>query len=319
MEVAEVSGWGRQVEKDGPIIHGVIGRREFLRRTGGVAAVMLAYGAGLHAENKDSGDVKNPIGLQLSTLIKSRAEAGALESYLKQIARIGFNEVEPWRAVYTVPAVQLRTMIFNAGLKVASGHFEYTDLAADLPGQIRYAQTLGLKWMVCPMLPHVQWGAADGFHEAARTFNSWAKQVQDGGMRFAFHNHDYEFRPFDGRTGFDILVEETERELVSFELDCYWVTQAGQDPAKLIDRLGSRVRMLHVKDRRRGSFPFSYDMSASSSHFTEVGSGSIDWREVIGRARAAGVEHYFIEQDQIAGPPLGSLLKSYTSLRSLLG
>jgi sugar phosphate isomerase/epimerase len=251
-----------------------------------------------------------PIGLQLSTL-NAMAKAD-LPGTLSQIHAVGYQEVELTPVAYKLPPDQLRKDVADSGLKAPSGHFEYTDLS----GQFDYAKAIGLNWVVCPMLPKSQWTSADGFHTAAHQFNEWGKRAHDLGMRFAFHNHDYEFRQFDGTTGYDILLKETDPKLVFLELDCYWITQAGLDPIAMLNRLGKRVRMLHIKDRKPG-FPSSYDMSQSSAHFTEVGTGSIDWPRILSVARKLQIEHYFIEQDHIDGPPIESIRTSYNYLRKI--
>jgi sugar phosphate isomerase/epimerase len=252
-----------------------------------------------------------PIGLQLSTL-NAMAKAD-LAGTLKQIHSVGYQEVELTPVAYTLPPDQLRRVLAESGLKAPSGHFEYTDLSH----QFEYAKALGLDWVVCPMLPKEQWTSIQGFRTAARQFNEWGKHAYDMGMRFAFHNHDYEFRRFGDVTGFDILIKETDPKLVFLEMDCYWVTQAGFDPVDMLHQLGRRVRMLHIKDRKAG-FPASNDMSASSAHFTEVGTGGIDWPHIIAAARKLQIEHYFIEQDHIDGPPIESVRTSYNYLRRIL-
>jgi sugar phosphate isomerase/epimerase len=251
-----------------------------------------------------------PIGLQLSTL-NSMAKAD-LSGTLSQIHAVGYQQVELTPVAYTFPAEQLRKVVAASGLKAPSGHFEYIDL----DGQFDYAKAFGLMWIVCPMLPKSQWTSVDGFHTAARQFNEWGKRANAMGMRFAFHNHDYEFRQFDGTTGFDILVKETDPKLVFFEMDCYWITQAGLDPVEMLNRLGRRVRLLHIKDRKPG-FPPSNDMSQSSAHFTEVGTGGIDWPQILTAARKLQIEHYFVEQDHIEGPPIESIRTSYNYLRKI--
>jgi sugar phosphate isomerase/epimerase len=290
----------------------MINRRQFLELS--TMATLPIIARPLFARTSP---VHVPIGLQLSTLVKHQTAETDLLQALNQIHAIGFQEVEPWHSAYSIPAKQLKKDITDSGLTVSSGHFEYADLTSDLPGQLRYAQELGLTWVVCPMLPKAQWPSAEGFHIAARQFNDWAKRVRDAGMRFAFHNHDYEFLSFDGSTGFDILLKETDPNLVFYEMDCYWITQAGLDPVAMLNRLGRRVRMLHIKDRKPG-FPPSNDMSAASAHFTEVGTGSIDWPSILVVAKRLQIEHYFIEQDHIDGPPLESLRTSYSYLRKLL-
>jgi sugar phosphate isomerase/epimerase len=242
-----------------------------------------------------------PIGLQLSTL-NAMAKAD-LAATLKQIYAVGYQEVELTPVAYGLPPDQLRKVLAESGLKAPSGHFEY-------------AKALGLAWVVCPMLPKEQWTSIQGFRTAARQFNEWGKHARDLGMRFAFHNHDYEFRRFGDVTGYDILIKETDPNLVFLELDCYWVTQAGFDPVDMLHQLRRRVRMLHIKDRKPG-FPASNDMTASSAHFTEVGTGGIDWPHIIAAARKLQIEHYFIEQDHIDGPPIESVRSSYNYLRKI--
>jgi sugar phosphate isomerase/epimerase len=280
-------------------------RRNFLKSS---AAALPAFAL----QNKPGlPPAHQPLGVQLYT-VRDLAEKN-LPEVLRQIHAIGYQEVETYWSVYTHPAKELRRMIDDAGLSAPSGHFNYDGLTA----KIDYASQLGLNWMVCPMLPKSQQSSWDGFRAAARQFNEWGKRVQDAGMRFAFHNHDYEFKPFNGKTGYEVLLDETDPSLVFFEIDCYWITQSGNDPVQMLHRLGRRVRMLHLKDRKPG-FPPSNDMEESSSHFTEVGNGSIDWKAVIDTARHMGIEYYFVEQDKTPGDPIASIRSSYQYLRTIL-
>jgi len=255
---------------------------------------------------------KTPVGLQLSTI--GGLAKKDLPGTLKAVRAIGYDEVEMYNVGYELPAATLRSMIVDAGLMPpASAHFEYRDL----PGQLDYAKQLGVKYAICPMLPKDQWMSADGFHTAAKALNDWGRRAQDLGIQFGFHNHDYEFRPFGETTGFDILMAETDPKLVCLEMDCYWITQSGHDPVQMMQKLGRRVRMIHMKDRK-GGFPPSFDMGDASAHFTEVGTGAIDWAAVIAEARKIGVEHYFVEHDRIGPEPLASLAISYKNAKRLL-
>ncbi|HZD50719.1 MAG TPA: sugar phosphate isomerase/epimerase [Silvibacterium sp.] len=255
--------------------------------------------------------VHQPIGLQLYT-VRNLAEKN-LPEVLKQVRAIGYQEVETYWNVYSHPAKELRHMIDDAGLSAPSGHFNYDGFQA----KIDYAKQLGLNWMVCPMLPLSQQTSEAGFHTAAKQFNEWGKLVQNTGMQFAFHNHDYEFKPYNGKTGYQILLDETDPALVFFEMDCYWIAQSGNDPVEMLHRLGHRVRLLHLKDRKPG-FPPSFDMGESSSHFTEVGHGNINWKAVIDTAEELGIEYYFVEQDHTPGDPMASIRSSYQYLRTII-
>ena len=280
----------------------MLNRRKFLALSA-AAWPAMALGAGKHT----------PLGVQLYT-IRNLIKDDNLLSLLQQIRAIGYEEVELFPVVYKDTERELTSILRRSGLTAASGHFNYEDFVSKIP----YAHRLGLKWMVCPMLPKVQWGSPEGFRRAAAAFNQWGKQCQQHGMRFAFHNHNYEFQDLKGTTGFDILVKETDPELVWLEMDTYWITQAGRDPVLLLNQLGKRVRLLHLKDRK-ADFPTSQVLDASAQHFTEVGNGTIQWRALLALAQRLGIEHYYVEQDESDKSPMDSLKISYTFLHKMLG
>jgi sugar phosphate isomerase/epimerase len=279
----------------------MLNRRKFLALSA-AAWPAMAFGAGHRI----------PLGVQLYT-IRDLIKGNNLLQLLKQIRAIGYEEVELFPAVYKHTARELSSIVHRAGLTAPSGHFDYADFVSKIP----YARQLGLKWMVCPMLPKAQWGSPEGFRQAAATFNQWGKQCQKHGMRFAFHNHNYEFQDQKGTTGFDILLKETDPELVWLEMDAYWITQAGRDPVLLLNQLGKRVRMLHLKDRKAG-FPTSQVLDDSAEHFTEAGNGTVQWRPLLALAQKLGVQYYFVEQDKSDTSPMQSIKVSYQFLRKIL-
>jgi sugar phosphate isomerase/epimerase len=279
----------------------MLNRRKFLTLSA-AAWPAMAFGAGKHT----------PLGVQLYT-IRGLVKDNNLLQLLKQIRAIGYEEVELYGNLYKHSERELLSMLRRSGLTAASGHFDYEGFVAKIP----YARRLGLKWMVCPMLPKAQWGSPESFRKAAATFNDWGKQCQQHGMRFAFHNHNYEFQDLKGTTGYDILLKETDPDLVWMEMDAYWITQAGRDPVLLLNQLGKRVRLLHLKDRK-ADVPTSQVLDASAEHFAEVGNGTIRWRALLVLAQKLGIEHYYVEQDESDKSPMDSLKISYTYLRKVL-
>jgi sugar phosphate isomerase/epimerase len=284
----------------------MINRRNFLQlSSASVAALALgdiSWAAG----------GKFPLGVQLYT-VREQAEKD-LGAVLAHISMIGYTEVETYWNVYTHPAKKLRSMILDNGLTVPSGHFNYEGLETKLD----YAKELGVQWVICPMLPKEMWTSADGFKKAAAQFNVWGEQVQKLGMQFGFHNHNYEFQKFGDMTGFDILTQNADPKLVCLEMDCYWITQAGQDPVAMLKKYGSRIQLLHLKDRMAG-FPTTQMLGPDAEHITEVGSGTINWKAVIDTAQQTGVKHYFVERDNGSTPAFESLRLSYQYLYKLLG
>jgi len=258
-----------------------------------------------------AGSTARPLGVQLYT-VRKQAEKD-LPGVLASLRQIGYREVETYWNVYSHPAVELARMIQDHGLAVPSGHFDYEGL----DGKLDYASSLGVQYLICPMLPKSLWNSLDGFKQAADQLNRWGEQVQRRGMRFGFHNHNYEFRRFGETTGYEVLVSRTDPKLVSFEMDCYWVTQAGQDPLQMLEKLGPRIRLLHLKDRKPG-FPPSQKINRQAEHFTPVGTGTIRWKEILAAAQSNGIEHMFVEQDSGDLPPLEELRISYKNLEPLL-
>lgn len=235
-----------------------------------------------------------------------------LPGVFKAIHDAGFAQVETYPIAYREPAAKLRSMIADAGLGAVSGHFDYVGLESKLD----YAHALGLKYMVCPMLPKEQWTSLAGFRTAAELFNKVGKGARDRGMQFAFHNHDYEFKPIEGSNGFAALMEHTDPALVKLELDCYWLTQAGKNPLQVLQQHADRAVLIHLKDRKANA-PTSFNMDAPSEHFTELGTGTIAWPAILEQARKQGIQYAFLDQDGTALPIPESMRKSRTYLRSI--
>ncbi|HEY4962713.1 MAG TPA: TIM barrel protein [Terriglobales bacterium] len=283
----------------------MVTRRDFLQLTAAGVGTLALRNVSLAA------NTRIPLGVQLYT-VREQAESD-LGAVLAHISMIGYAEVETYWNVYTHPAKKLRSMIVDNGLSVPSGHFNYDGLDTKLD----YAKELGVQYVICPMLPKDMWTSADGFKKAAAQFNIWGEQVQKLGMQFGFHNHNYEFQKFGNTTGFDILTQNADPKLVCLEMDCYWITQAGQDPVAMLKKYGSRIQLLHLKDREAG-FPTTQMLSPDAEHITEVGSGTIDWKAVITTAEQTGVKYYFVERDNGSTPAFESLRRSYQYLYELL-
>jgi sugar phosphate isomerase/epimerase len=280
-------------------------RRDFLKLAAVAAASAHASGVSRAAAGRI------PLGVQLYT-VRDLAKTD-LAGVLAQIRAIGYTEVETYWDVYIHPAKELRAMIADHGLKVPSGHFDYDGLEA----KIDYAKELGVQYMICPMLPKTMWGELDGFKAAAEQFNAWGEKVRKAGMQLGFHNHNYEFRKFGATTGFATLMRLTDPSLVCWEMDCYWITQAGENPVAMMQQYGSRIKMLHLKDRLAGFAP-SQTMDAAAEHFTEVGAGTLDWKAIFAASEKLGVEHYFVERDSGSVPAMESLAISYKNLQKLV-
>jgi len=280
-------------------------RRELVRMAG-----MAGCALGLPERGFAAGD-SMIYGVQL--FMVRRQAVKDLAGILKAIRQVGFAQVELYPIVYDRPAAELKQIVADAGLGLASGHFDY----AGFESKIEYGRQLGLKFMVCPMLPKEQWTSVGGFVKAADDFNRWGAAVHGAGMEFLFHNHCYEFKPLEGGvTGWQTLMSHTDAKLVKMEFDLYWLTQAGQDPAAMLAKYADRARVIHLKDRTAGA-PIGYEMGPSAEHFTELGKGTIDWPKLIAQAKRQGIRYAFLDQDETAGPVVESMSESFAYLHRI--
>jgi len=280
-------------------------RREFIAAAAaGIAAHTLAPRAFGKMTDR-------PVGVQLYT-VRSLVDKD-FPGTLAAIRKIGYRTVETYVAEYEMAAKDLRQAILDAGLTAPSGHFAYNDFGTRLD----YAKELGVECVVCSSVPGSVGDSADGFKRAADQYNAWGEQAKKMGLQFGFHNHNTEFKDFGGQTGIDILIQNTDPALVGWQMDCYWVAQAGFDPVAMLKMHGKRMQSLHLKDRKPG-FPPSTDTGAASAHFTEVGTGTLDWKTILRLAGQIGIPNMYVEQDQTELPPLESLQISYTNIEKFL-
>jgi len=185
-------------------------------------------------------------------------------------------------------------------LKATSMAAGYEDLQARLDLVKERAEAFSVKWVMLGWIPHSGEFTREDAKRVAREMNEWGESLGEKGLRLAYHPHGYEFRPEAGGTAFDVLLKETNSRMVFFEVDTFWAEVAGQNCAQLIARLGSRARLLHLKDLRKGAKTGVFTGAAADEDSVAVGDGVIDWKAVLAAARKVGVERYFIEDESPA-------------------
>ena len=140
--------------------------------------------------------------------------------------------------------------------------------------------------------------SGDDFRHIAAKANEIGQKAKAVGLKYAYHNHNFEFRDMgDGKTGYDILLDETDPSVVKFETDCGWMKVGGKDPVEYLKRHGNRIAMLHVKDFKNITKPVTAIFSADRPQSTELGRGSIDYKPIVEAGLKAGVKHIFVEQE----------------------
>ncbi len=283
-----------------------LGRRDFLQRSAALLPV-----ASVAAKAAGSQHLKN-IGVQLYTVRNVIQNDPA--AVIGAIQDIGYTEVE---AIYsTLHAIWKPLQM--AKLKPVSVHIDYALFGdtAKMGEALGHAHEWGFQYAVFPYLPVSARGGADSIKTLADKLNKAGEQGKKLGLQVCYHNHAFEFKPTNGTMPLETLLNETQKDLVSLELDVFWASVAGHDPVQLLKQHSGRVALLHLKDKGK-DMAVQYDENVPKDAFKEVGKGSIDFPAVLRAAQSAGVQHYFVEQDQTPGDPLQSLKTSYQYLHNL--
>ncbi len=242
-----------------------------------------------------AGDFQGAAGLQLYSLrdLFKKDVPGTLD----KVKAYGITEVET-ATTYGLPPEKFREMLEARGLKPVSGHFQYDALNKDIDAVIREAKALGLQYIACPWIPHTEAEFTEEVtRKAAADFNRIGEAVAKAGMKFAYHPHGYEFAPLGEGTLFDLLVKETKPEFVNFEMDVFWVTHPGKNPAELLEKYPTRWLLMHLKDMRKGARTGLFTGHAPLTDDVPLGTGQVDWPTVLRAAAKVGVKHYFIEDE----------------------
>jgi len=276
-------------------------RRAFLGRAGGCGLAVLA-GQALPGVLR-AAPLGGPVGIQLYA-VKDALQADPAGT-LAALRTMGYGEVET-AGFAGLSARQFHVLLEQAGLGAPSAHLGFDPgnlgLAFDDAHALgaRYAASGSLRNLVQHELPP---GATDSgmtLEEAQRTAelaNHIGEQARRVGLQYVYHNHDFEFADQgEGAIGYDLLLRETDPQLVKFEIDCGWMTLGGRDPRAYFARYPHRFPMIHVKDflpTPAGPRPADAPVHPGA----ELGHGMIDYRPILVAAEKAGLKHYFAEQE----------------------
>ncbi|NJB84364.1 sugar phosphate isomerase/epimerase [Lewinella marina] len=268
-------------------------RRTFLGSTAAFAATTL-FPFPLSARDGKRG---YKLGLQLFS-VNEDMNRDPLAT-LREVKAMGYEDFEvygfdPARGTfYGRPATEFRMMLDDLGLSASSGHFGFSPLLeAGEPDMDRFvdqciagAETLGLRYITWPWMAPEQ-RTLDTFRALPAKLNAIGARVKEAGLGFAYHNHGFEFEDHGGDTGYDLILRETDPDLVKLQMDMYWVMHGGRTtPKALVAAHPGRFVMWHIKD-----------MDKVSRDYTELGNGSIDYRKVLPDPVASGLEFYYLEQ-----------------------
>jgi len=264
-------------------------RRDFLKVTSALASGIALTGIGssfaaCNSTSKLSGN-KNKFGLQLYSLRDDLPKDP--KGILKQVASFGYQQIEgfegPMGIYWGMKNTDFKRYMEELGMQMISSHCNYKE---DLERKADEAAAVGMKYLLCPYLGPQK--NLDAFKQAAEGFNKAGEICKQRGLRFAYHNHDYSFKPVEGQFPQDVIMQNTDKSLVDFELDMYWVVAAGQDPVEWLKKYPNRFRLGHVKDKK-------------GNETATLGTGTIDYPTILKEAQNSGMQYFIVEQEEYNG------------------
>ena len=233
----------------------------------------------------------NAFGVQMYTYRNSYANG--LAAILDSVKALGITELEG--PPKDVSPEDFKKMMADRGLTMPSVGMDYNAIVKDPMAAVNLAKSFGATYVMVAWIPHKTFNIDDA-KKAVEDFNTVGKILKENGITFCYHDHGYEFGPYGDGTLFDYIVQNTNPKYVSFEMDIMWTFHGGGDPAKLLYKYKGRWKLAHLKDIRKG---IANDLTGGTDTHNDVavGTGQINYPEVLKAAKISGVQHYFIEDE----------------------
>lgn len=265
-------------------------RRKFIKITGGVTtgfALSGLSGLSYFSSCEETGKLKK-FGIQLYTL--RDAVPKDPKGVLKQLASFGYTQIESYEGqqgmFWGMSNTEFKKYLDDLGMSIVSSH---CDMNKDFEKKAAEAAAIDMKYLICPWLGPQK--SIDDYKRHADEFNKRGEICKKNGIRFAYHNHDYSFKPMNGQVPQDVMMNATDASLVDYEMDMYWVVAAGEDIENWVKKYPNRFRLCHVKDRSKTPGP------DNGKNSVDLGTGSIDWSKILSTAKANGMEYFIVEQE----------------------
>jgi sugar phosphate isomerase/epimerase len=273
-----------------------VSRRGLIGGASGFAALAAAGCAG---QQQMAATPSPKCGIQLYTM-RSLLQQD-IRGTLMGLGAIGYKEAEGYGDL-NPPVAELKSILNDAGIVMPSAHISRDRIRDNPAPEVERAAAMGYEYAVLNWLAPEERDSIDKFKAWADTANAFAESCRAVGVKFCWHNHDFEFTPIDGVLPFDVLWERCDPALVKFEVDLYWAAKAGVDLPAFFATHAQRVVMVHVKDM------------AADGAMADVGQGTIDFAGLFAAHR---FEHYYVERDD-APAPMENAATSYQALSAIL-
>ncbi|MFK7812151.1 MAG: sugar phosphate isomerase/epimerase family protein [Maribacter sp.] len=274
-------------------------RREFLLKAG-----LFSVGTILLPSCAFANSSEQHYGVQLYSFRDEMAKDA--KGTLEKIAAIGLKKIESARSgkghYYGLSPKEMKDTCDALGMNLTSGHVALDD---NFDKTMEEAVESGQEYLICSSMPS-KGQTVDNYKKVAEAFNKAGESCKKLGLKFGYHNHEYEFESENGEVLYDVLMDNTQADLVHMELDLGWVIVGKKDPLDYFKKYPGRFPLWHLKD-----------MNMTKIESTEFGKGGLDIPTMMANQEASGVKHIFIEQEEYASTPLESMKHNMEFLKGI--
>lgn len=289
-------------------------RRRFIQQS---SLALAAFWADRHLPFASQTLKPKHLGLQLWSVRDDMSKSAA--GTLKALADMGYREVEGFGfkegKMFNMPLREFTALLKGNGQKMYSTHFDLSlsdlnekdaSLSDRAKKSIDALAEAGVRYAICPWIGEADRSKPEMLASLCQAAGQYA---QKAGIRFGYHNHDFEFniKAPDGRMVYEWLLQEVDPALMVMELDLYWAVYAGQNPIELFKRYPGRFHLCHVKDMAK----------TPQRQTVEVGDGSIDFAAIFRESKLAGLQYYVIELEHYATTPLNGVKRARENFRKI--
>jgi sugar phosphate isomerase/epimerase len=289
-------------------------RRDFLKLATSLSAGIVLTGianklGGCNTVSKVRGS-NDVFGLQLYTLRNEMPKDP--KGVLKQVASFGYKQIESYEhdklgIFWGMSNTEFKKYMDELGMKIVSSH---CDIDKNFQQKADQASAIGMKYLICPYIGRQK--SLDDYKRFADKFNDRGEICKKAGIRFAYHNHEYTFQKQEDQYPHDILMQNTDKNLVDYEMDIYWVVTAGEDPVNWLNKYPGRFTLSHVKNRKKGARKSERDAT------TTIEGGQIDFPAILTAAKRHGMKYFIVEQEHYEGTtPLKAVKQNADYLKKL--
>ena len=213
---------------------------------------------------------------------------------LKQLGQMGYTQIESYGGskgmFWGMGNLEFKKLADSYGLNLISSHYNDGDIPFEK--QAALAAEIGMKYLICPWKGPQK--SIDDFKRIADDFNHRGEICKGNGIRFAYHPHDYPYKMIDGQLPIDVLLDNTDKELVDYQMDFYYTVTEGQSPEVYLSKHKNRFKLCHMRDVLKQRLPTGSEEESAC----DLGEGIIDYPHLLNLAMKDGMKYFFVEQSR---------------------